>query len=208
MSPNLGDPNLYNISPGNFGAINQFAAPQSSSPNYSAFGQALAGLAKFKKKPVSDVDPSVEYTNKAGFGFSDLAGSPGMGMGVSHGGAEDYTSAPALNIKMPGSMVESSDKEEKKNLKELSIDSANIENFIKNIKGYKYEYKHPDNIGQDHEVHFSPMYQDLEKSSIGKSMLERGPEGEKLVNYAKGFGAILAVQANLNERLSKLEKGK
>lgn len=49
------------------------------------------------------------------------------------------------------------------------------------------------------------MAQELEKSAVGDSMVEDTPDG-KMVNYGKGFGAVLAAQAHLNERLNKLEK--
>jgi len=39
-------------------------------------------------------------------------------------------------------------------------------------------------------------------------MVETTPNGDKIVNYGKGFGAILAAQAHLNQRLNELEKKK
>ena len=52
------------------------------------------------------------------------------------------------------------------------------------------------------------MAQDLEKAGpVGKSMVEDTPMG-KLVNYGKGFGAVLAAQAHLNQRLKALESKK
>ena len=51
------------------------------------------------------------------------------------------------------------------------------------------------------------MAQDLEKAgSLGKNMVEENEEGVKMVNYAKGYGAILAAQAHLNKRLDEIEK--
>jgi hypothetical protein len=39
-------------------------------------------------------------------------------------------------------------------------------------------------------------------------MVSTNEEGNKMVDYAKGYGAILAAQAHLNERLNSLEKKK
>ena len=47
------------------------------------------------------------------------------------------------------------------------------------------------------------MAQDLEKSKAGDKMVE---EVEGVKTIPKGFGEVLAAMANLNERLSKLEK--
>lgn len=48
------------------------------------------------------------------------------------------------------------------------------------------------------------MAQDLERSQLGRQMVEESPEGKRL-NFAKGLGAALAAMANLNERLSRVE---
>lgn len=52
---------------------------------------------------------------------------------------------------------------------------------------------------------FGVMAQDLERSKIGRSLVEEDPWGRKTVNTDRGFGAVLAAQANLNERLRALE---
>ena len=46
------------------------------------------------------------------------------------------------------------------------------------------------------------MAQDLEKTQLGKQMVENTPEG-KQVNFGKGLGLVMASQARLNERLNK-----
>jgi hypothetical protein len=76
------------------------------------------------------------------------------------------------------------------------------ENFLNAIKVQEYEYKNPKH-GKGKFV--SPMAQDLEKAGpVGKSMVKDTPEG-KIVDYGRGFGAILAAQADLNKRLQKVE---
>jgi hypothetical protein len=51
------------------------------------------------------------------------------------------------------------------------------------------------------------MAQELEKSKIGKSMVYDTPNG-KMVDFGRGLGAMLAIQAQMNERLNKIEGGK
>ena len=50
------------------------------------------------------------------------------------------------------------------------------------------------------------MAQDLEKSKLGKTMVETRPDGLKQVNYGRGFGIITAAQALMHQRLSHIEK--
>jgi len=73
--------------------------------------------------------------------------------------------------------------------------------MLDKIEPSSYEYKNKAH-GQDR--HLSPMAQDLEKSQAGKQMVVDTPDG-KMVDYGRGFGAILAAQADLNERLKQVE---
>ncbi len=102
----------------------------------------------------------------------------------------------------------SSDKECKQ---KIDKDDFNPKSFLDALQAYSYEYKNDykdDKLGGEGRF-LSVMAQDLEKAGpIGKSMVEVAPEGHKQVNYGKGFGAILAAQAHLNQRLSELEKKK
>ena len=90
-----------------------------------------------------------------------------------------------------------SDKNEKKNIKK---------DFLDKLQAYTYEYKNPSRPGAREGRQTSVMAQDLEKSSIGKDMVGQMEDGTKFVDYAKGYGAILAAQAHLNKRLDQLEK--
>lgn len=80
--------------------------------------------------------------------------------------------------------------------------------FLDKLEAYTYEYKnkYKDDPRAGEGRHMSVMAQDLEKAGpIGKSMVEEDSEGVKMVDYAKGYGAILAAQAHLNKRLNELE---
>ena len=82
--------------------------------------------------------------------------------------------------------------------------------FLDALKPNSYEYKDEfkkNPMGGEGRF-LGIMAQDLEKAGpVGKSMVEDTPMG-KLVNYGKGFGAVLAAQAHLNQRLKALESGK
>lgn len=93
-----------------------------------------------------------------------------------------------------------SDKDEKKNKMSVKKD------FLDKLKAYTYEYKNPEKPGAGHGTHMSVMAQDLEKTEIGKSMVQETEDGTKMVDYGKGFGAILAAQVHLNKRIEEIEK--
>lgn len=91
-----------------------------------------------------------------------------------------------------------SDKNLKKNIK--SADKE-IKKFLDTIETGTYEYK---NKAHGEGQFTSPMAQSLQKSKLGKQMVEKKPEG-LAVNYGANLGLILAAQAHLNKRLEKLE---
>jgi hypothetical protein len=93
--------------------------------------------------------------------------------------------------------------------KNMEADRHEVKQFLDKIQAHKYTYKHPDSFGEDDKVHYSPTAQELEKSKIGKSMVVDDDEtGRKMVDYGRGFGALMAATANLNERIKKIEKGR
>ena len=47
------------------------------------------------------------------------------------------------------------------------------------------------------------MAQDLEKTPEGRAMVEETPSGEKVVNYGKGFGTLLAAVAELHKEMQE-----
>ena len=75
--------------------------------------------------------------------------------------------------------------------------------FLAALSSNAYEYKDKAKHGTGR--YFSPMAQDLEKTEVGKSMVVEGADGVKMVDYSRGFGVLLAAQAQLNKRLSEME---
>lgn len=101
----------------------------------------------------------------------------------------------------PNFMQAISDKQQKKGAKNFQP-----KEFLDKLQAYSYEYKNPEMPGAGEGKHVSVMAQDLEKAGpVGKQMVMDTPNG-KMVDYGKGFGAILAAQADLNARLNEIEK--
>lgn len=95
-----------------------------------------------------------------------------------------------------------SDENMKKDIKNPKNTPMDPESFLNAIAAHSYKYK-DDKNGKG--TFLSPMAQELEKAGpVGKSMVIDTPEG-KMVDYGRGFGAILAAQADLNKRLQKIE---
>lgn len=121
-------------------------------------------------------------------------------------------SVPIMLATGQSNMYRMSDENKKTDVKaEGKSDSKdfNPKSFLDKLQAYSYEYKEgaKSNPKAGEGRFLSPMAQDLEKAGpVGKSMVEQDPQGNKVVDYAKGFGAILASQAHLNERLSSIEK--
>lgn len=121
------------------------------------------------------------------------------------------TATPAQNAAMAAYAPEpdqlyASDKRVKTDIK---TGKQPIRSFLDALSAKEYEYKKPHEDGD----YIAPagkqvgiMAQDLEKSQVGKQMVEEMPDGMKAVNPTKGFGAVLAAQADLHKRIKKLEK--
>lgn len=78
--------------------------------------------------------------------------------------------------------------------------------FLDALKAHKFNYKNPDGPGAQHGEQLGVMAQDIEQGP-GRNMVQDTPDG-KMLDPAKGFGSVLAAQANLHERLKKIEGGK
>lgn len=76
-----------------------------------------------------------------------------------------------------------------------------VREFLSKIGAHSYRYK-DEKHGKGTFV--SPMAQELERTKLGKAMVVETPEG-KMVDYGKGFGAILAATAALNRKVAEIE---
>jgi len=90
--------------------------------------------------------------------------------------------------------------------KDIRGADSEVEGFLDALNAYQYQYKNPSKPYAEPGAFVGIMAQDLEKSSMGKSFVKDTPEG-KVLNMNHGLAAILAGQANINERLRELENG-
>ena len=104
----------------------------------------------------------------------------------------------------PIAMMAMSDKKVKKNIKSAKdkdlMGAKQIDGFLNDLYAYEYNYK-DSNHGAGKQV--GVMAQDLEKTQLGKQMVENTPQG-KQINAAKGLGLAMASQARLNQRLNSI----
>lgn len=103
-----------------------------------------------------------------------------------------------------GSMMQSSDERVKEDVKD---GSDSLRKFYKAIGTHSYKYKdsHKDSELGGRGTYVSPMAQELEKTDLGKSMVKDTADG-KVVDYGKGFGAMLAGQAHLFREIETLKR--
>lgn len=167
----------------------------------AAANTANLGAANFKEQnaPMNFADALFGGASigagSAGITGGQKAGASLFGSGASGAGAAGAGGAASSGA---GAAALASDVNLKENIEPAD---AEIEEFLSEIGAHSYKYKNPETHGQGRFV--SPMAQELEKTELGKSMIEERPDG-KYVNYARGFGVMLAAQAMLNRKLNEL----
>jgi len=80
-----------------------------------------------------------------------------------------------------------------------------VDRFLKTLKPYSYEYKNKAH-GEGRKT--SVMAQDLEKTSLGETLVSRHSSGLRQVDYAKALPVMLAAVGRLSERIEKAEARK
>ena len=117
--------------------------------------------------------------------------------------AMDQLGGLAQTVAPYAAMAMFSDKNLKKNIRSARdkdiLSSVEIDGFLGTLSPKQYNYKNKTH-GEGKQVGI--MAQDLEKTQLGKQMVENTPEGKR-VNFGKGLGLVMASQARLNERLNK-----
>lgn len=124
------------------------------------------------------------------------SGGPSGGMSMSKGAGGG--SMPGGS--MGGFMKMLSDETQKQNIVPGSIGAAH---FLRAIEPKSYTYKNPV-FGQGQQL--GVMAQDLEKAGpVGQQMVIDTPQG-KMVDYGKGFGALMATNAALQQQVDEINK--
>lgn len=95
----------------------------------------------------------------------------------------------------------SSDINAKKNVRSAGED---IDEFLSALQPSTYQYKDPSATGAAPGQHTGVMAQDLERSSVGRSLVTDTPQG-KMVDYRKATPAMLASLVHVNDRQRALE---
>ena len=91
--------------------------------------------------------------------------------------------------------------------KDVSQGDAEVEGFLDALNAYQYKYRNPNTPNADAGVFIGISAQDMEKSKMGRNFVNDTPNG-KQIDMNQGLAAILAGQANLNQRLRNLENGR
>jgi hypothetical protein len=106
--------------------------------------------------------------------------------------------------KLGAAYLAGSDERLKKDVKSGDKAAASfVEALSKSVKPKSFKYKDPEVQGEGERL--GVMAQDLEKVPGGKQMVKKGADGMRYLDPASGFGAVLAAQAHLAERLKALE---
>jgi hypothetical protein len=116
-------------------------------------------------------------------------------------GTQNQTQVVGAVVGGVGTAAAASDRKLKK---DISSADSEIKSWLDELSAKNYEYKEKKH-GEGKKT--GVMAQDLEKSPIGKSMVENTKDG-KMVDFGKGLGAMLASLASINKRLGELEKSK
>lgn len=137
-----------------------------------------------------------------------LAGKQNLAMGQANMINQGNQATMGRQMQVVGGIGQAAVMASDKNLKEDIKPSEGkahekVEDFLNALESYTFEYKNKKH-GEGEKV--GVMAQDLEKSELGKGMVENTPQG-KVVNFGEGFAAILAAQAELKKEIDSL-KGK
>lgn len=96
-----------------------------------------------------------------------------------------------------------SDEDLKKDIKDANKD---VKKFLDALQAKSFTFKDKEKANnKENKKSVGITAQDLEKSEMGKTMVEDTKEG-KQVNMKEAFSAVLASQAFLNQRLNDIEK--
>lgn len=116
------------------------------------------------------------------------------------------TAATLLSDKRAKKDIKASKNKASRELDKMAGSGADQRKFLDALQSYEYRYKHE---GKNATPQMGIMAQDLEKTRLGKQMVvQDAVSGLKTVDFGRGFGALLASQAELNKRIKKLEATK
>ena len=81
-----------------------------------------------------------------------------------------------------------------------------LDKFLDSIGAHEYEYKDKDAPFAGAGVFVSPMAQELERTDLGKHLVVENEKGNKIVDYGKGFGLMMAIAKMNHDDIKKLKE--
>lgn len=98
-----------------------------------------------------------------------------------------------------------SDEESKTAIRDAA---AAIDQFLGSMSPQSFEYRNPMDAGASQGRRTGVMAQDLERSEVGRQMVQEGPGGQRVIDSNAALSGLLAAQARLHDRLAALEEGR
>lgn len=127
-----------------------------------------------------------------------------LNAGVAAGNQAASTQGRAALVGMAGSIIggalSKSDRRAKTKIARAS--ARDMRDFVAKLNAVTFRYKKPEEDGQGD--HVGIMAQDAEKSKVGRTFVVDTPGG-KMLDIRRGFGAVLASQKALHDRIADLE---
>lgn len=159
-----------------------------------------------KKQDFKELLASMTPTKDAGEGIANAGKAIAAVMSARQNSKTASTVSPAIlqsgsaNVPRISSNI-MSDKTQKK----FPTANKEVNEMMDKLEPKKYQYKDTSLPGTAEGTRYGIMAQDLEKSTLGKTLVKQTENG-KMIDTVQGFGAVLAAQAELNRRLKKIEK--
>jgi hypothetical protein len=171
---------------------NQFNAGQHN----QILSQDTASANAMRAAQNAQIATQSDQTQKAANGFTNqLIGGTLNGLG-----SVAQSAGLPVNPFAPASAA--SDENMKRDIKPAH---HQIREFLDSLEPHEYEYKQTFLPGTAPGKHISAMAQELEKTPVGKQMINQDAAG-KTVDYGRGLGTFLAALADMHQRVKALEK--
>lgn len=99
-----------------------------------------------------------------------------------------------------------SDERAKTSIKLADTDIAGFLDALSRTQNKSWRYKDPGDPRAGEGRRYGKMAQDLERSAVGRTFVRGDDDGTKVIDVKNAIGPMLAAIAQVNSRLSKLEK--
>lgn len=100
-----------------------------------------------------------------------------------------------------------SDREQKRDIRALASAlrrDSDLADFLESMRPVAFRYRHPGEPGQAAGPQTGVIAQDLERSEIGRQVVDDGPGGKR-IDLPRAVTATLAAMADMHKRLARLE---